>query len=308
MGQVSNNFSVKSLEVHKLDDFCNQMGVPEIINFRELGLMKHAKKPHRHTFYALLHIENGSGYHIIDSTIYPIKKSTPMICLLSPCQLHFWELNEKLQGTAIRFSDELFYSLQPKNTTNTANELLELVNCPFLYIENPQTQNRIRHIINLMKQECFGTEMGRNVVFIAYLNILLVIMCRLCQQQEEDSNCVNCNYQKSLINNFRSCVSDHFLEHRNISWYAKKLGVSEGHLHEVIKKATGASPGWIIRKEIVSEAKRLLVHTDLTISEISYKLNFEDPSYFSRIMKREIGMNPTHYRTVVRERYNHNFK
>jgi len=305
MGQASKDNDFASIEVHNLEDFRNQLGIPQVIYFRNLGSMKHAQKPHRHSFYVLLHIESGHGHHIIDSEAYPIKADTPMISLLSPCQLHFWDLDDKLRGTAIRFSDELFYSLQPKDTTHTAHELIEIIDCPFLYITDAKTQVRIRNIINIMKQECHGAKMGRDIIFIAYLNILLVLMGRICQQQIKSFNCINSHhYYPSLVNSFRSCVSCNFIEHRNISWYAKKLGVSEGHLYDVIKKETGSSPGWIIRREIVSEAKRLLAHTELTIAEISYKLNFDDPSYFSRIMKREIGMNPSHFRNVVRERYN----
>ena len=63
------------------------------------------------------------------------------------------------------------------------------------------------------------------------------------------------------------------------------------------------TPGKIINNEIALEAKRQLAYTDLTIAEICYKLNFEDPSYFSRFFRRETGMTPNVFRKHIGEKY-----
>jgi AraC-like DNA-binding protein len=44
------------------------------------------------------------------------------------------------------------------------------------------------------------------------------------------------------------------------------------------------------------EAKRLLVHSMLTVSEIAYQLQFRDPSYFVRFFKRRTQLTPGDYR------------
>ena len=106
-----------------------------------------------------------------------------------------------------------------------------------------------------------------------------------------------------LIKKFKNLVAQHFAEEQSVHAYAERLGVSTGHLSDVIKSMTGSSPGQLIRNEIVLEAKRLLVHTELTIAEIGYSLSFEDPSYFSRFFKRETGMNPAVFRLQTREKY-----
>ena len=96
----------------------------------------------------------------------------------------------------------------------------------------------------------------------------------------------------ALVSLFKKMVSKNFLTQRFTSYYAEKLGISEAYLHELTKENTGLTPGQIIRKEIVMEAKRMLAHTTDTISEIGYKLSFEDPSYFGRFFKRETGLSP----------------
>lgn len=44
------------------------------------------------------------------------------------------------------------------------------------------------------------------------------------------------------------------------------------------------------------EAKRLLLHSGLGISEIAYGLGFKDPGYFTRFFTRQLGVSPSDYR------------
>ena len=46
----------------------------------------------------------------------------------------------------------------------------------------------------------------------------------------------------------------------------------------------------------VEEAKKLLVETDMTVSEISDETGFSDTSYFSKVFLRTVGISPTAYR------------
>src|SRR5208282_3886417 len=60
--------------------------------------------------------------------------------------------------------------------------------------------------------------------------------------------------------------------------YAKMLGVTPSHLSEALRLETGLTAGDLIRARLLLEAKRLLLHSELTIAEIGYELGFEDPS------------------------------
>ena len=79
--------------------------------------------PHKHDFYEILYLSNGSGYHIIDSNKYEIKP--PCIFFLSPGQAHKVELSDDIEGYIFIFTSE-FYLLNQKNK----NRLLEF---PFFF-------------------------------------------------------------------------------------------------------------------------------------------------------------------------------
>jgi AraC-like DNA-binding protein len=89
----------------------------------------------------------------------------------------------------------------------------------------------------------------------------------------------------------------------SVSDYAKYLHVTADHLGAVVRDQTGRTPGDIIRERLLLEAKRLLVHTSMNISEIAYALNFEDPAYFSRFFRRLVAKAPGDFREAFSEKH-----
>lgn len=81
--------------------------------------------------------------------------------------------------------------------------------------------------------------------------------------------------------------------------FAKRLAVHPGYLNRAFKKETGKTILKIINERIIMEAKILLQHTDWSISEISYSLGYEYPSYFDNVFKKITGLSPKSYRESV---------
>jgi AraC-like DNA-binding protein len=63
-----------------------------------------------------------------------------------------------------------------------------------------------------------------------------------------------------------------------------------------LKQETGKTALELIHLYIVSEAKNMLVEGNYSISEIAYHLGFENPPYFSRLFKKEVGMSPKEFK------------
>jgi AraC family transcriptional activator of pobA len=76
-------------------------------------------------------------------------------------------------------------------------------------------------------------------------------------------------------------------------------------LNHHVKRATGVTAGHLLRQRILTEAKRQLVFTRLTVGEIAYDLAFADPSHFGRFFKKQTGTTPQAFRdTAIRARAN----
>ena len=99
-----------------------------------------------------------------------------------------------------------------------------------------------------------------------------------------------------IVLSFLRLLSGHLAAHRSPSYYASRLNISPVYLNEVVKEVTGMSATAYIRYELVLQAKRLLVHTDLAVKEISTRLGIEDCAYFSRIFTQATGVSPRAFR------------
>ncbi len=110
------------------------------------------------------------------------------------------------------------------------------------------------------------------------------------------SNFGTSNTLQNLFNSYLKLVSQHFLTVRKVSDYAELLYVSPDHLNRAIKSCSDRTAHEHIDEMILMEAKAYLVHSNMTVSEIAYKLEFADPSHFNRFFKKHSNQTPLEFR------------
>ena len=77
-----------------------------------------------------------------------------------------------------------------------------------------------------------------------------------------------------------------------VNFMATRLNMSPKYLSDLLKHETGKTALELIHLFLINEAKNMLVAGEQNISEIAFKLGFENPPYFSRLFKKETGMTP----------------
>lgn len=92
-------------------------------------------------------------------------------------------------------------------------------------------------------------------------------------------------------------------KHRDVAWYANKVGVTPKYLTEVSKDATNRPAGdWIdeyaaiiLRKELSAE--------NLSLTDLAKEMNFSSLPAFTRYVKRVLGCSPSEFRDSLRKKY-----
>jgi AraC-like DNA-binding protein len=98
------------------------------------------------------------------------------------------------------------------------------------------------------------------------------------------------------VKNFLKLIEENYQNNLSVTEYARMLAVTPNHLTQMVRQITGKTSIELLQDKLIVETKRLLIHTNLTVSEISDKLSFDDQSYFTKYFKNKTGITPLQYR------------
>lgn len=102
--------------------------------------------------------------------------------------------------------------------------------------------------------------------------------------------------EHELYRQFIQLLMANYTQEHEVSFYAKKCGVTPAHFSGAIRKASGHSPLAIITGIIVMNAKAQLKSTRLPVKEIAFSLGFNNLSFFNKYFRKHVQMTPQEYR------------
>ncbi len=107
------------------------------------------------------------------------------------------------------------------------------------------------------------------------------------------------NRAADLLRRFTQELAEgNFLRHRDLDWYARRLFVSPHYLSEICRRASGRSAGYFIDLFTVQEIARQLAQKDIALARIAEEFNFSSASYFTRYVKKHLGVTPLRFRNA----------
>jgi len=241
--------------------------------------------------YNIYWIEAGSAVIYIDFNKYKIESDS--LFFIRPGQIFSVASENKLLGIRMAF-DENFYCNETLGKEIGCRGLLfnDLISKPYIIIDE-QNKTMIEELFaNIDK--CFSeSELVRNELLSAYLKILLIRCTELKKEIYSDQNSER-EETPEFLRKFNLLVEDKYSDWHSLAMYAEHFGISSKSLTKKLNKYH-KKPSQIIYDRIITEAKRLLFFSDLSVKEIAYKLNFDDPSHFSKFFKINSGQNPSEF-------------
>lgn len=288
---------MKEIPIYTIKNFAQKSNTTILYQVEPFDKSRNFKVtyPHRHdNFFEILFLTNGKGSHTIDFQQYEVKPYS--VFFLSPGQIHELNLSPDVQGYIFLFTSDFYHF----NKTET-NKLFELpyffhetLASPPLYLENNLEITELEYWFKKATLENNSSELDKNEVVRAYLDLILVF----CKRKYIQPFGMDEKLQKGklLVKKFKQLIEQHCSENFSIKEYADLLFVTPSHLSEIVKAITGRTSTDLINDRMVLEIKRLLKYSDLTITEISYKLNFSDQSYFAKYVKKLTGFSPKELR------------
>lgn len=96
----------------------------------------------------------------------------------------------------------------------------------------------------------------------------------------------------NMDNYIKENISDVHLDNESL---ARNMGMSVPTLQRKVKSLTGLTPNRYIRRFRMNVGAQLLATGKCQVSEVSYNVGFDSPSYFSKLFREEFGCLPQDY-------------
>ena len=245
---------------------------------------------HRHNFFFILAVHDGSGTHDIDFISYPVQCNS--VFFIKPGQVHQLELKAGCTGYLIEFNSEFYH---PVNKTKF-QRLRKASNKNFCQFDNDNFLKLsliLKYIFNEYadKQESYQDSIKAN------LDILMIELVRQ-GRISEISTIVTHPYTQERLEEFFELLDIHITENKQVSYYTNLMNLSSFQLNEITKATVGKTSSELINDHIILEAKRHLLATPNQVKEIADQLGYEDVSYFIRFFKKHTGYSPEAFRNA----------
>lgn len=111
-------------------------------------------------------------------------------------------------------------------------------------------------------------------------------------------------HSDALFRLFRKLLAENYRKEHELQFYADSLHISQTYLSRVIRQISGKTVNNYIAEALYTDARRLLVFTDLTVKEIAEQLGFSDQSSFGKFFKKKSETSPTNFRDEYKKLHN----
>lgn len=112
----------------------------------------------------------------------------------------------------------------------------------------------------------------------------------ISNKTKENPTSVDNQFMQKVVQYVHAHLSDSNLSNESL---AEAMFLSRSQLYRKLKELTGTSVNEFIRNVRLEKAKQLLESKQYSISEVTYKVGFASPSYFTKCFKNKFGFLPT---------------
>lgn len=230
----------------------------------------------------LVHLTHGYFKHQIGPDLYTVQ--APAVLISNYGNISAISSVDKLaQGHCILINDNAMTSLFREQ------EILNIFSVtPLLNLSQQESQD-LHHLLRQLYNEIHGENPYR-VLSDSLLKSILLKIIKLSDAHKKFTR------RQEIALRFKQLVHKNFHREKRLDFYADRLAVSVNYLNRCVSSVFKKSSKELILEVLVMHAQLLLVESTKSVADIAYELDFADPSYFSRIFKKTVGMSPTTYR------------
>ena len=248
---------------------------------QNMGKSNYRIGPRTTPYHYLLFVLEGEGTLIQNGQEYPLRPRDAF-CLFPHITHEYWtDPEHPLQKIFIAFDGTY------------ATELLSRIGLtpesPYRSsVLTPETASSMRAFMeDVRKPQDHASDLGRLARFLGLFE--RIARSPAIQNLQPDSTI-------PWLQKGKEYMELHFAGGITVEGVSAHAGVDRTHFAKQFRKAYGVSPVQYIQQLKMDQARRLLVQTALSLTEVAHSVGYPDLFSFSKAFKKQVGLPPNRYR------------
>lgn len=255
----------------------------------------HNMVAHRHARVFQVHLlEQGEVHVRLDDSYYHAR--APLFFLTPPSVTHAFVMSDDADGYVLSVRQNVLWDLFAAEPTGLLGKRLNQPLCIELQGGDADEVRKLFNYCALICSEYTANSPGRDLNLLALTRLGFVSMARLASASGSSPNRSLRQVDVQVFQEFNQLIEAHFREHWQLGRYAAELKLTETRLNDICRRVADIPSKRLVHDRVLQEAKRLLLFSSASVTEIAYDLGFVDVSYFSRFFRRHAKAAPGEWR------------
>lgn len=262
-----------------------------------MHLLQKDRALHRHTFFELVYILEGSATHWVGQDAAPLRSGDYFI--IDPGSEHSYRDVEGLE-----LINCLFLPAYIDRALGECPSLSSLLSNRVLRFGVPvdiRAADRIFHdsdgtvgrLIRQMEWEYNAHHTGCMEMLRCYLTQVLV--CAIRASEEAERTRIRHDATTAVV----TYLQQHYAQPLSLEQLSRNFGYTPQYLSSLFHKDTGMTIRVFLQRLRVEEACRLMGNRAFSLSQIAQAVGYSDLKHFSKVFRRHKGISPREYRTIM---------
>ena len=234
---------------------------------------------HYHDHYEIYYLKKGNVRYFINESVYDVNEGD--VVLIPPHVIH------KTASLLDKGAERILISFTNKFIVYPRND--KIFSCfDVSYFKNAQ----IGEIVEKAADEFFNRDCYSDEMIAGYIREIIVKLNRLSGEKIHH----DVSWSNSVLQDAVHFICENYDKELTLSGIAKMFAMSESHFSRQFKVYTGFGVAEYISIVRIKNAEKLLVNTNLPVTEIAQNCGFNSSSYFAAVFKKMRGKTPVEIR------------
>ena len=239
--------------------------------------------PGKRPYFCLSHVDSGSAAYVYNGETYRVQAGDSFVAFPNGMQYVRSDKDTPWAYYWVGFTGSEAASILHKMGFSETT--------PVLYTAQNETAKKLFQQIYSLR----GSRLSDSMAMTGALYILFSALYKALDCDRD--------IQPDIMQKALEYIESHWDQNIQIGDICKAVNVSHSWLYRQFMKNVGESPVEYLLHQRINRSCYYLGNTNMSVSEVAAKCGFNDPLYYSRMFKKQIGLSPRQYHEAQSKKY-----